>query len=316
MKNIIVKSFITALVLIIISFGILFSERKPVLTLLDFFNSFRKKITRNNNKPIAPPKGKVKVFIFMGQSNMVGHGSPDELTGKYKKYSKMNNRILMFQDNGWVPLGGYRFGPEIACAYEMAEFYPDHTIGVIKVAWGGTSITAFLPDWTKEKAGKHWYKGPLYKFTVELIEKAGKTADVEFCGMYWKQGGADMHSMELAEPYLERLKKIILELRKDSGNKNLPVFIGTYVKTDEDIESFEKQLKASGSKRANKAKELFTVMNAQNRISKELPNVYTVIHGRLPCIKPGTGNVHFNTEGQITLGKMFAEATIKHYDKK
>jgi hypothetical protein len=135
--------------------------QKPVTNLTQFYDSFREKNTRNNNEPVGAPKDKVKILIFMGQSNMVGHGAVRELTGDYEKYGILTDKILMLQDNGWVRLGNYRLGPEIACAYELAEKYPDHTIGVIKIAWGGTNICAFLPDWKKEKAGKLWYKGSL-----------------------------------------------------------------------------------------------------------------------------------------------------------
>jgi lysophospholipase L1-like esterase len=38
----------------------------------------------------------------------------------------------------------------------------------------------------------------------------------------------------------------------------------------------------------------------------------TVIHGRLPIHDDG---VHFNTEGQLTLGKMVADAVRKYYSQ-
>src|SRR5687767_13780741 len=94
----------------------------------------------------------IKAFILAGQSNMVGWGDstklPDDL-------SRGNDRVLMFEDSQWQPLRPhapvidlmrrvglteFSFGPEISFGHEMAKAWPSETIGIIKLAFGGTSL--------------------------------------------------------------------------------------------------------------------------------------------------------------------------------
>jgi lysophospholipase L1-like esterase len=52
-------------------------------------------------------------------------------------------------------------------------------------------------------------------------------------------------------------------------------------------------------------------MKAQNRAARDIPNTVTVHHGKLPLVDA----VHFNHEGQVTLGKMTADA-VEAFPKK
>ena len=52
---------------------------------------------------------------------------------------------------------------------------------------------------------------------------------------------------------------------------------------------------------------LLDVLRAQNKAAKQIPHCYTVVHGKLPVRKDG---IHYNTEGQLTLGKLFAAAIV------
>jgi hypothetical protein len=49
---------------------------------------------------------------------------------------------------------------------------------------------------------------------------------------------------------------------------------------------------------------------AQNKAGREIPHVHAVHHGRLPVKADG---IHFNTEGQIKLGKLAATAIAHAY---
>ena len=53
-----------------------------------------------------------------------------------------------------------------------------------------------------------------------------------------------------------------------------------------------------------------TVINAQNRAGREIPNVSTVYPGKLPSGADGT---HYSSEGYITLGKITASAIEEFY---
>jgi hypothetical protein len=67
-------------------------------------------------------------------------------------------------------------------------------------------------------------------------------------------------------------------------------------------------------KAAGKRPYIATVIAAQNRAGRELPNVTTVQPGELPRI--GGGNNHINAEGQIKLGKIAASAVEEFYKAK
>jgi len=98
----------------------------------------------------------IKAFILAGQSNMVVWGDSTKLPDDLRKG---NDRGLMFEDGKWQPLRPHQpankgqkrvgltdfsFGPEIAFGHEMAKAWPDETIGIIKLAIGGTSLLALI----------------------------------------------------------------------------------------------------------------------------------------------------------------------------
>ena len=126
----------------------------------------------------------IKAFICAGQSNMVGWGDSTKLPGDLRKG---NDRVLMFEDGKWLPLRPhepanrgqrrvglteFHFGPEIAFAHEMAKAWPGETIGIIRLAIGGTSLLAWKPDWSKEDADRvgQARHGSLYKKLMAKVE--------------------------------------------------------------------------------------------------------------------------------------------------
>ncbi len=109
-------------------------------------------------------KGKVKVFILAGQSNMEGHGQVSSLEhlGNHPKYGGLLKK-LKNPDGSWAvrkdvtvawksregkkkgPLSvGWgaqeqELGPELMFGTIMGELYDEHVL-LIKVAWGGKSV--------------------------------------------------------------------------------------------------------------------------------------------------------------------------------
>jgi lysophospholipase L1-like esterase len=83
----------------------------------------------------------------------------------------------------------------------------------------------------------------------------------------------------------------------------MPVFVLTYL-NDEDL---DEKAKTAQPKR----KYIGAVLKAHNRAGREIPDTVTVHHGKLPTMPDG---IHFNAEGQITLGKMAADAVEEFYD--
>jgi len=290
---------------------------------------------------------KFRVFVLMGQSNMQGAGWAKELEAPY---TEKHDRIRIWANGRWeyfVP--GNRFGPGVSFAHQLAEFWPDDYLGIIKVSSGGTGICGFEKNWSYERAeltfdGK---KGPLYNDLMNAVAEAQRISQPEFCGFFWKQGAADGTRKELAIEYYNRLKQLIADLRTDLAVPDLPVFIPSYMNDgglleavlpnidEQDLleaknsavkspENDEELLKAVLSylndMEPSKLREITgrrlyfaTVIQAQNRAGRDMPDVVTLYPGRLPIGADGT---HYSSGGYITLGKITASAVEEYYTAK
>jgi hypothetical protein len=257
----------------------------------------------------VPTKGRFRVFILSGQSNMVGQGTIQETEERYRK---PHDRIRVWYSGRWEYLvPARRFGPELSFAHALAAAWPEHTIGIIKVAVGGTGILAFVPDWKKEDADLtgDGRKGPIYQDILGCVRAARKARDFELAGFLWKQGGKDARNAAVAKKYLEHFEQLVTGLRKDTGVPALPVFIGTHATTEQLEEAADgPQLRAAMRRRPG----LLDVLRAHNEASKQIDHCRTVIHGRLPVRKDG---IHFDTEGQLALGKLFAKAVVDYWSR-
>jgi len=234
-------------------------------------------------------------------------------------------------------------------AHQLADFWPDDTIGIIKVAVGGTGICGFEKNWSFERAERTWdgKKGPLYRDLMNAVAQASTISKPEFCGFVWKQGAADGTRKDLANAYYDTFKQLISDLRADLGVSDLPTFVPVYMKDEELLKALlskmnEKDvLKAKRSastppendgellkillscindldvpeakKLGGRRPYIATVVNAQNRAGREIPNVTTVYPVKLPSGDDGT---HYSSEGYIKLGKITASAIEDFYKAK
>ena len=308
---------------------------------------FKQSNTMGGGEAAISKSGKFRVFVLMGQSNMQGAGRAKELKAPY---NEKHNRIRIWANGRWeyfVP--SHRFGPGVSLAHELAEFWPDDYIGIIKVASGGTGICGFEKDWSFERAeltfdGK---KGPLYHDLMNAVAEAKRISEPEFCGFVWKQGAADGTKKDCANEYYDTFKQLVSDLRADLGVSDLPTFVPVYMKDEELLKALlskmnEKDvLKAKRSastlpendgellkillsyindldlpeakKLGGRRPYIGTVINAQNRAGREIPNVTTVYPGKLPSGEDGT---HYSSEGYIKLGKITASAVEAFYKVK
>jgi len=303
---------------------------------------FRQGNTMGGGEAAISKGGKFRVFVLMGQSNMHGLARAAELKSPY---TEKHDRIRLWANGRWeyfVPRN--RFGPGVSMAHELADLWPNDTIGIIKVSDGGTGVRVFEKNWTKERAARTFdgNKGSMYKDLMNAVAAAKKNSQPEFSGFVWKQGAADGTKKDLADEYYDTFKLLVSDLRLDLGASDLPVFILSTMNDQDllkrvlDAVSDEDVLKAkkSASKRPMndadllkvlvsymsdlpKARKLSsrypyiaTVIMAQNRAGREIPNVVNVHHGKLPVGKDG---VHLNAEGQIILGKITASAVEEFY---
>ncbi len=245
--------------------------------------------------------GKFRVFIFMGQSNMTGHGLSADLTPSYKK---KHERIRVWANDRWEYLVPHRnFGPETAFAHKMASARPDSVIGIIKIAVGATGLAAWKPDYDRKLAAatKDALKGSLYRDLMDAVSSARKKSQFKIDGFVWKHGGKDSRKAGLAGTYQRRFVELVDRMRMDLSSPEMPVFVLTYY----DQTSIAEHRKKIARVRAN-ALPIFT---SQATVSEYLAMAFPVFHGRLPT-RPD--RVHFNSKGQLKLGEMTAEAVLKH----
>ena len=249
----------------------------------------------------VPKDKKLRVFIFMGQSNMTGHGRSSDLK---PPYNQKDDRIRIWAHHRWEYLVPHRnFGPETSFAHEMANANPDEVTGIIKVAVGATALAAWQPEYNRKLAAASGdaMKGSLYQDLLDALSAARKRSDFEIDGFVWKQGGKDSRNAYLAATYRDRFIHLVQRMRADLGDSGMPVFVLTYF-DQKGIENHRKQITRI---RAN-ALPIFTF---QANVSTYLPNAYPVFHGRLPTLVDG---VHFNSQSLLKLGKMTADAVLKH----
>ena len=301
--------------------------------------------TMGGGEAAIPEGGTFRVFVLMGQSNMTGAARARELQ---PPYTQAHDRIRIWANGRWeyfVP--SVRFGPGVSMAHQLAEFWPDDTIGIIKVAVGGTGVRGFEKDWSFERAQRTFDgdKGSLYMDLMHAVAEARRISNPEFCGFVWKQGAADGTRRDLAEEYFDTFQQLISDLRSDLGAPDLPVFVPSYMNDEDLLKAVQSSMRdedllaakeSDGDRPLSdqdllnallswmydmdlpKARQLSgtrpyiaTVIAAQNRAGRELPNVITLHPGELPRI--GGGNNHYNAEGQITLGEFTASAVEEFY---
>ncbi|MGD9856483.1 MAG: sialate O-acetylesterase [Planctomycetaceae bacterium] len=256
----------------------------------------------------------LKVFILAGQSNMVGWGNSAELPDDLRSG---NDRVLMFEAGRWQPLRPhqpasatqaqfglteYTFGPEISFAHEMARAWPQGTIGIVKHAVGGTSLLAWKPDWSREDADRvgQGRLGSLYQQLISKVEDARKVRDVDIVACLWLQGGGDMKRLDTAEEYLENLKSFVAAIRKDTGIEDLPFLYGWRRPPGipDDLTDFVPM------QTEPPYPFMQWVVKAQWDAEREISNSHLMV---LRDIETHPMNVHYNTAGQLTVGRLFAE---------
>ncbi len=306
---------------------------------------FRQGNTMGGGEAAISKGGKFRVFVLMGQSNMTGTARAAELKSPY---TEKHDRIRIWANGRWedfVPRN--RFGPGVSMAHEVADLWPNDTIGILKVSDGGTGVRAFEKNWTKERAARTFdgNKGSMYKDLMNAVTAAKKISQPEFGGFVWKQGAADGTKKDLADEYYDTFKLLVSDLRADLVASDLPVFILSTMNdqdllkrvqttmNDEDVLKARESASIRPMNDADllkvlvsymsdlpKARKLSarypyiaTVIMAQNRAGREISDVVNVHHGKLPVGKDG---VHLNAEGQIKLGKITASAIEKFYNTK
>lgn len=222
--------------------------------------------------------------ILAGQSNMLGHGQLSDLAD-----STLPAGARLFDLN---PRPGC-FGPEVGFARRLLELMPLDELWLIKYAVGGTSLFAWEPDWSAQRAAAigQAEHGPLYQHLLKHCRHTMLGTDFDVMACLWMQGESDSRHGQAAAQYESNLRRFVARLRYDLQQPDLP-FIAGLVNPPAAIWDY-----------------VSVVRNAQCAVAKASANVMLVDTDRLSKLED---DLHYDSAGQLELGRRFADRLYQH----
>lgn len=221
------------------------------------------------------------IFILAGQSNMAGRGlvEPQD-TVPNRRILTINsaNEIIVAKE----PLHFYE--PTLTgldCGHSFAnrlirKLNEEITILLLPLAVGGSSTQQWLGDSLHRNV-------KLMSNFRERVDAAREHGIIK--GILWHQGEADADSKNIVD-YQERLLKIFREFRMYCGNTTLPILIGELGTFSENQDHW-------------------------NLINKAIHQYATTDKNAIVIntsdLKSKTDKIHFNSEGQRSMGRRMAD---------
>ena len=210
---------------------------RTALARLAFAFSFATTALAQGGPQPVMPSGAVPIFVFAGQSNAVGVDTHDELTPDQRAAQP---RVLFYgpNENGntWGALTpsadspnlGGSFGPEISTGKTISNALSGALVAEVKFAVGATAL---FDRWNPAS-------GDLYARMVARVNQSiadlqtqlGQTGYV--AGFFWMQGESDAMSDEFRDDYAANLRNLIVAVRDDFNNPNLPFVFGQIINFD------------------------------------------------------------------------------------
>ncbi len=179
----------------------------------------------------------LRVFIFAGQSNMVGSDSKVKDIERFPpfaglespqagvKFSYCIGRENKTRSDGWVDLQPVNrvVGPELSFARKVTRNIKA-PIAIIKCAAGGTHLGG---DWNPDEPSGF----KMYPLTLDWIRSALARLDqrkipYRIEGFMWHQGENDMFEKDYMPNYGKNLKNFLAKWRRDLHTPNLKFYIG------------------------------------------------------------------------------------------
>lgn len=237
----------------------------------------------------STPEPSQLVFVLAGQSNMVGFGVTADLPDELRAVPSNLRYYLDGQSTTFAEQ--VSFGPEVAFAHRMSEAFPDREIVLIKHAIGGTSLLAWAPVWDSARAEitANAAVGPLYSHLMEYVADAPLESDAELGAVLWMQGERDARYPEAGRDYLPNLEVLVSRLRADLQAPDLPFILGLVNPPEDGWPATE------------------IVREAQRQAEARIPRVGLV---STEGVTKGADNLHYDSEGQLELGRRFAQAYL------
>jgi len=224
---------------------------------------------------INPASAIQRVYLMAGQSNMSGTASTRHLPPAYRHTP---SNVVFYHKGQKRPLGRYgRFGPEVSFAHHMARRFPDDKHIIIKYAAGGSDIQQWMP-------GNQYYRNMLREVRFSLKRRSSRVDAI-----FWMQGESDAMNKFRASNYGNRLSQLIRSLRRDLRSPSSMFVFG--------------QVNPKG----NGYPMVKQVQRKQQQVNSQVWNTRLVSsHG----LRKSNDNVHYSAQGQVELGRRFANAYI------
>ncbi|MFM7097513.1 MAG: sialate O-acetylesterase [Gemmataceae bacterium] len=256
----------------------------------------------------------LRVFIFAGQSNMVGSDSKVKDIKKFPPFAGLDmpqEKVLFSYNigrenkvvsNGWVALKPIEtiVGPELSFARKVSQEIKA-PIAIIKCAAGGTTLGG---DWNPDDpTGFKLYPLALQLIRSSLAELDKMKVPYRIEGFMWHQGENDMFSKEFKPNYGKNLQNFIAKWRSDLKTPQLRFYIGELcTKTVWGMDN-----------RAN----MYAIRAGQKFVtdSDPLAQYIPTSHDAVE-IGGGAGlHYHYGTLGQLEHGVNYADAYLKTIGK-
>ena len=223
------------------------------------------------------------IVILSGQSNMVGHGQLSELDG-----TDLPAGVQLFDLN---PRDGC-FGPEYGFARGIQKRSRFDELWLVKYAVGGSSLLAWEPDWSAERAAltDDADKGPLYERLIRHFERTTQGEEVEVLACLWMQGERDARYKSAAAQYQSNLTRLIARMRNDLNQPDMAFILG---------------LAYPPAQRYNNRS---VVREAQRNVAAGVKNVHVV---ETAGLSKHDDDLHYDTAGQLELGRRFADQLFR-----
>ncbi|MEZ5324791.1 MAG: sialate O-acetylesterase [Verrucomicrobiales bacterium] len=252
----------------------------------------------------------LRVFIFAGQSNMVGSDSkvadiarfpPFEGLDKPQsqvKFSYCIGREDKMRSNGWEDLHPVDnvVGPELSFARAVRRSV-SAPIAIIKCAAGGTHLGG---DWNPEEpSGFKMYPLALDLVRSSLAELTRQNIPYRIEGFMWHQGENDMFDAGYMANYGSNLEKFIAAWRRDLATPELKFYIGELcTKT---IWGMDLRPRMHAISQGQKA------VTSSDPLAEYVPTSHVGVE-----IGGGVGlHYHYGTLGQLEHGENYAAAYLK-----
>jgi Carbohydrate esterase, sialic acid-specific acetylesterase len=256
----------------------------------------------------------LRIFIFAGQSNMVGSDSKAKDVRRFPPFAglDMPQEKVLFSFNvgreekqtskGWIALQPLNnvVGPELSFARRVSQEV-NAPIGIIKCAAGGTTLGG---DWNpNQPSGFKLYPLALQLVRSSLADLDRKKVPYRIEGFMWHQGENDMFDKEFKPNYGANLKNFLAAWRRDLKTPNLKFYIGELcTKTIWGMDNRDNMYAIRAGQKA---------VTDSDPLAEYIPTSHDAVE-----IGGGAGlHYHYGTLGQLEHGVNYADAYLRTIGK-